>query len=95
VSIRTALPADEPSQWAAPAHFSFQGNTYFYRGSTVYELPEGCQYAGETTREPFSDSNIDGAVFADAENPENVYFRWPTWETTDGPEPFLCFRIDD
>jgi hypothetical protein len=57
VSIRTAIPTEESGQWDAPAHFTFQGNTYFYRGGTVY-------------------------------------FRWSTWETADGPEPFLRFAIE-
>jgi hypothetical protein len=92
VSGRTVISADEPGQWDAPAHFTFQGNTYFYRGSTAYELPDGYHYAGESGGLLFSDSNVDGGALINEENPGAAYFQWDTWdEAADGPKPYLCF----
>ena len=94
-STRACLSASNESvQWDTPAHFTFKGETYIYK-CTSSELPDGYNYAGKTTSDLFSESNIDGVVYIDDKNPDDAYFQWTDWnESVDGPEPYLYFTIE-
>lgn len=96
-------PTEAPGPGCAPLHVYYQGNTYFYRGYCIYELPDDVVPLGETNNVGMLvpdgaddlDANEDGFIYIRPTDDSLIYFCWKNWDTSvDGPEPILLLYPD-
>lgn len=86
-----------------PLYVYYAGVAYVYRGYYNTALPEGFEYAGgvnnigENIPQQSFDSNYEGCIYINQNNPDVIYFRWYNWdEELEGkPEPFLILKPEE